>query len=122
MRNNKKILIVDDDIAVIDFFASFLERFNLEVIKAKNADEALKFFNLNKPNLVFLDIQLPDRDGVSVLKDILEISPKAKVFMLTAKSEKILQKKAKEIGAFDYITKPIDLAIFIKKIKRYIEI
>jgi len=122
MKNNKKILIVDDNIDIVNFLSNFLERFNIKVIKAKNANEALEFFSLNRPEIVLLDIQMPDRDGISVLKEILDISPKTKVFMLTAKSEEFLQKEAKEIGAIDYIIKPIDLAVLVKKIRRYIDI
>lgn len=116
----KKILIVDDEVEIVDFLARFLQRLGVVAIKASNAQDALKKFNEERPDSVFLDIQMPDKDGITVLKEIKKVDDAVKVIMITGKDDKELQAKAKKYGALDYITKPLDLSELSNKINNCI--
>ena len=69
---------------------------------------------------VFLDLHLKRMDGFDVLKALKERNPEVKVIIIAGSHDKDSMDKAKELGAIDYITKPIDLSDFKKKIDRYI--
>ncbi|MDD4955301.1 MAG: response regulator [Candidatus Omnitrophica bacterium] len=116
----KKILIVDDEVEIVDFLARFLQRLGVVAIKASNGQDALKKFNEEHPDSVFLDIQMPDKDGITLLKEIKKIDDSVKVIMITGKDDKELQAKAKKYGALDYITKPLDLSELSNKINNCI--
>jgi DNA-binding response OmpR family regulator len=116
----KKVLIVDDEKEIVEFLERFLKRFTLDVVKATGGNEAIEFYKIHNPDCVFLDIKMPDKDGIAVLKELRAINPALKVIMLTGKEEKEFQEKAKKYGALDYITKPLDLAELSKKIEKYV--
>jgi DNA-binding response OmpR family regulator len=117
MKPRKKILVVDDDREIVDFMANFLERLKFCVQKALNAEEALYYCSLKQPDCVFLDIQMPGKDGLSVLRELKKLNPNLKVIMITAKDDKESQVKAKKYGALDYITKPLDLNDLAQKVE-----
>ena len=116
----KKILVVDDEKEIVDFLERFLKRFALDVIKATGGNDAIELYKNHAPDCVFLDIKMPDKDGITVLKELRTINPLLKVIMLTGKDEKEFQEKAKKYGAIDYITKPLDLAELSRKIEEYV--
>lgn len=116
----KRVLVVDDEQDIIDFLETFLTRFNVSVIKASGGVEAIDSYQKYKPDSVLLDIQLPDKDGITVLRELKKQTPKLKVIMITGKEEKEYQAKAKKYGAIDYITKPLDLIELSEKIKEHI--
>jgi DNA-binding NtrC family response regulator len=116
----KKILVVDDEREIVNFLENFLSRLNLVTIKATAAKEAMACYLKHKPDGIFLDIAMPDKDGLTLLKELKEIDPDVKVIMITAKDDKKTQDKAKRYGALDYITKPLDLHELAKKIEQYI--
>ena len=117
---NKHILIIDDEIDIVNFMANFLKRFKISIIKATSGEEGLKAYDKDKVGLVFLDIQMPGIDGISVLRKIRKINPQAKVIMITAKTDAGSRAKAKRLGAFDYISKPLDLGELKDKIEKCI--
>lgn len=116
----RKILVVDDEKEIVDFLEKFLERFNIAVVTATTAGQALELYKEHLPEFVFLDIQMPDMDGVSLLKELKALNPKIKAIMITGKEEKEFQTKARKYGAIDYITKPLDLMKLSDKIKKHI--
>lgn len=116
----KKVLIVDDEVEIVDFLARFLQRLGIAAIKANSGEEALRKYNEEQPDFIFLDIQMPDKDGITILKEIKKIDATVKVIMITGKDDKDLQAKAKKYGALDYITKPLDLSELSIKIDNYI--
>lgn len=115
----KKVLVVDDEKEIVDFLENFLARFNLSAIKAATGKEAVELYLEYKPQCVLLDISMPDKDGLTVLKELKKIDPLAKVIMITARDDKQSYGKAKKYGALDYITKPLDLNDLSQKIKEY---
>jgi len=78
-----KVLIVDDEVEVADFLCDFLRRFKLETIKATSGQEALDMFTAEGPDWVFLDVKMPDIDGLTVLRKLRDGCPEVKAMMIT---------------------------------------
>lgn len=118
MKN--QVLIVDDEKEIVDFLESFLSRLDIATIKATTGQEALERYDASQPEFVFLDIKMPDKDGITVLKELRGKNPQVKVIMITGSEEREMQLQAKKHGAIDYITKPLDLSDLRQKIKEHI--
>lgn len=102
----RKILIVEDEVSINDILTTALKREGYDVVSAFTVREALILFEGFKPDLVLLDLMLPDGKGEEVCKIICK---KACVIMITAKSNILDKLNGMEIGADDYITKPFDI-------------
>ncbi len=105
-----KILLVDDEADVCDFMLRFFGERNFEVLSATNASEALLIAKRDRPDIVLLDIRMKDRDGMEILKEIRTMNSDAKVVMVTCVDDAETAKKAKALGAADYVTKPLVLS------------
>ena len=103
-----RILVVDDDLQIGKLVSEFLTKKGYEVFFVDNGTDALGYVKYARPHVVLLDIRMNDIDGIEVLKQILEIDPKISVMMLTALYEENIGRKALQIGAVDYITKPVN--------------
>lgn len=101
----RKILVVDDEIKIVEVVKSYLENSGYSVIKAHNGREALEKFYKEKPALIVLDLMLPDITGEDICKALRKIS-RVPIIMLTAKVDEEDILKGLNIGADDYITKP----------------
>lgn len=104
-----RILVVDDERQIGEFLHDFLTEQGYEVFYASNGDDALAFVKRVRPHVVLLDVRMTGMDGLEVLQHIMEIDPKAGVIMVTAMQEEDIGRQALQLGAVDYITKPIDL-------------
>jgi len=104
-----KLLIVDDEQSVRYSFKKLFNSSNYKISEAGNADEAIAVFNKEKPNLVILDIEMPGKDGIQVLKEIKELSPKTPVIIITAYGSGDRVIKAMKYGAYEYVEKPFDI-------------
>jgi len=121
---NKKILAVDDEERMLRFIRLNLEHDGFQVIEAIKGHEALEKMRTGMPDLILLDVMLPDIDGFEVLKMIREIST-VPVIMLTAKGEEDDRVKGLELGADDYVTKPFsprELVSRVKAVLRRVEV
>ena len=103
------VLVVDDEQAVCDLLKTFLVREGYKVTVAYNAMEALRSVQHDQPALVLLDIRLPEMDGTECLRRIKAINPQVGVVMVTAVEDENIGRKCLELGAFEYVTKPISL-------------
>ncbi len=103
-----KILVVDDEAMARKLLKDFLEVKGYDVITASGGKEALEKIK-EEPDIVLLDIMMPDMNGMEVLDKIKEMSPSAVVIMVTALAENALGVESIKRGAFDFVTKPIDL-------------
>ena len=124
IAENKKILVVDDEERMLRFIRLNLEQDGFQVIEAIKGHEALDKMRTALPDLILLDIMMPDIDGFDLLKMIREIST-IPVIMLTAKGEEDDRVKGLELGADDYITKPFsprELVSRVKAVLRRIEV
>ncbi len=103
------VLVIDDEDLIRCSLQKLIEREGFSVLTADNGLQALQTFEREKPEIVFLDIRLPDSNGLVILKTIKEISPSVVVVMITACTDLQSCVEAMKIGAYDYLDKPIDL-------------
>ena len=112
----EKILIVDDDKNICDLLRMYLEKEGYVVVMEHNGIDAVNTFNTETPDLVLLDIMLPQLDGWQVCREIRKTSEKP-IIMLTAKDETFDKVLGLELGADDYVTKPFDTKEIVARIK-----
>lgn len=105
MNQSKKILVVDDEQKIVDVVKSYLEHSGYRVFSAYSGFEALRLFEKDCPDLVILDLMLPDISGTDILKHIRKQSG-VPVIMLTARVEEEDILNGLNTGADDYVTKP----------------
>ncbi len=112
----EKILIVDDDKNICDLLRMYLEKEGYAVVMEHNGVDAVNTFNIENPDLVLLDIMLPQLDGWQVCREIRKTSDKP-IIMVTAKDETFDKVLGLELGADDYVTKPFDTKEIVARIK-----
>lgn len=112
----EKILIVDDDNNICELLRLYLEKEGYSVSIAKTGMEAVRTFAMQQPDLMLLDIMLPELDGWQVCREIRKYSNKP-IIMLTAKGETFDKVLGLELGADDYITKPFETKEVLARIK-----
>jgi DNA-binding response OmpR family regulator len=104
-----RVLVVDDDPNLQEILREFLQAKGYEVITAGDGAEGLRRVKEERPHLILLDIQMPKMDGLEVLRQLRAIDKEVSVIMITSVDEQEIARKAMELGAFDYIVKPLDL-------------
>ena len=112
----KHILIVDDDALLRRSLAFNLEKAGYRVSAAATAEEALAQVRLDPPDLVLLDIGLPEMDGLDALRHLRQRIAVPVIF-LTARRRELDQVLGLELGADDYVTKPFDVAVLVARIR-----
>ncbi|MCP3940577.1 MAG: response regulator transcription factor [Desulfobacteraceae bacterium] len=112
----QKILIIDDDIKLIHLLAEYLEENNFKISHALDGIHAVDEIKTKTPDLIILDIMLPGKDGLEVLKDIRQIYT-TPVIMLTAKGDDTNKIIGLELGADDYLAKPFNPRELLARIK-----
>lgn len=115
------VLVVDDDRSLRHMLTQTLEAINLQVVSATTAEEGLKLVSERRPDVVLLDITLPGRSGMDVLRDIQAIDLRLPVIFVTADSGSSTAIEAMQLGAYDYITKPVDLPQLNRLVQAAIE-
>jgi two-component system KDP operon response regulator KdpE len=113
---DRRILIVDDEERMVRFIRLNLEHDGFQVIEAFRGAQAIDRLRSALPDLVLLDVMLPDIDGFEVLRTIREVSS-VPVIMLTAKGEEEDRIRGLELGADDYITKPFSPRELVSRVK-----
>ena len=103
-----KILVVDDEAGICHLIEKTLAYSGFSVFKAKNASKALQIIAQEKPSLIFLDILMPDVDGLELLKQIKAIDSKIVVIMVSVQSDEATRQKAKDWGADGFVAKPFE--------------
>lgn len=115
----KKILIVEDSVFMRKILTDLLTEAGYDVIgEAVDGEEGMELANSLKPDLVTLDLILPDVTGFEVLKDIKQHNPNIPVLMITSVGEECVQDELLSLGATDIITKPFDEISVIKKLDK----
>jgi len=104
----KSVLIIDDDPLIRKTLSSHLSRQGFEVQLAEGGDEGIEKFKEFGPELVLLDVRLPDADGLEVLRRIKELNKKTCVLIMTAYDDMRTTVDAIKLGAFEYLVKPLD--------------
>jgi two-component system chemotaxis response regulator CheY len=103
-----KVLIADDAEFLRVRTARTLAVEGLTVVEADTGAKAVEMFQSENPDIVLLDLSMPEKDGLTALKEILAIKPAAKVVMLSSVGQETLVLQAIRAGAKDYIVKPAD--------------
>lgn len=116
---SKRVLIVDDAVFMRMKLKDILEKHGYEVVaEAANGIEAMEKYKQEKPDLVTMDITMPDMDGITALKGIKEIDPDAKIIMCSAMGQQTMVMEAIQAGALDFIVKPFDTDRVIQSLDR----
>jgi two-component system alkaline phosphatase synthesis response regulator PhoP len=115
----QRILVVDDDRQIVRVLRTYLERAGFNVFAAYSGDEAVRSLRIDRPDLVVLDLMLPERDGWDVTRIVrrdpaLEATP---IVMLTARVEDYDKVFGLELGADDYVTKPFNPAEVVARVR-----
>ena len=116
MSGKQKILIADDDTNIVELISLYLTKEGYETKKAYNGREALKHLQSFAPNLMILDIMMPEMDGFAVCREVRKMSS-IPIIMLTAKGETFDKVLGLELGADDYMVKPFDTKELVARVK-----
>lgn len=114
---SKRVLVVDDEPGVRGVLSRLLARGGWEVRTASDGVEARNAIESERPDLVLLDMNMPNRDGLEVLGDIMELDAGIPVIMVTGEGDSARARLAMERGARDYVSKPMDFAYLTSSIK-----
>ena len=122
MSNNKyKILIVEDDRGIANFVQTVLEANGYQVLNADRCGQGILVFASHVPDLVILDLGLPDMDGTEFIRQIRSISA-VPIIVLSARTEEIDKVSSLDLGANDYITKPFGTAELLARVRASLRI
>lgn len=112
----KKILLVDDELQIVEICKDYLNAAGYETITAKDGVQALSLARREKPDLIVLDLMMPEMDGLDVCREIRRESD-VPIIMLTARVEETDKLIGLELGADDYITKPFSPRELVARIR-----
>ncbi len=115
--NEFKVLLVDDEEDFVHTLVKRLTRRKLEVRSALSGKDALKSISENTPDVIVLDVKMPDMDGIETLKQIKALCPSTEVIMLTGHANVEVAIRGMELGAFDYLMKPIEIDELLYKLQ-----
>ncbi len=104
----KSVLVIDDDPLIRKTLSSYLSKKGFEAVAAEDGEEGIQKYEEHIPDLVILDIRLPDVDGLEVLGRIREKNPNASIIIMTAYDDMKTTIEAIKLGAFEYLVKPLD--------------
>ncbi len=113
----QKILVVDDEVQIVRVVRGYLEKAGYRVLTAGNGRDALFLARDEKPDLVVLDLQMPEVDGLEFTRRIRAEQPDLAIIMLTARVEEMDRILGLELGADDYVTKPFSPRELVARVR-----
>ncbi|MGH9427594.1 MAG: response regulator, partial [Terriglobia bacterium] len=108
------VLIVDDEPSFCMFLKGILKSHGHEVLTANTGRDALDGFQQLRPQFTLLDLQMPDMDGLEVLRRIRALDPRASVMILTAWGSEDLELAARQLGAVDFLSKALSMDTIVR--------
>lgn len=114
---SQKVLVVDDEQSIVTLLKYNIEQAGYQVVVAYDGVQALEKVNEEKPDLVVLDVMLPEMDGIEVCKTIRSDKNQVPILMLTAKDDEFDRVLGLELGADDYMTKPFSPREVVARVK-----
>ncbi|MDX6617789.1 MAG: hypothetical protein QOK36_175, partial [Gaiellales bacterium] len=111
------VLIVEDERRIASFVARGLTREGYTVQAVADGDAALASVARQEPALVLLDVMLPGRDGIAVLRELMQLKPGLPVMMLSARSDPEIKVSALRAGAIDYVAKPFSFDELLERVR-----
>ncbi len=112
-----KILVVDDNLKIRRLMEIYLKREGFDVLTAENGQQALLLLDLHQPSLIIADIMMPELDGYELTQALREAGFDIPILMVTARDTYPDKKRGFEIGADDYMTKPVDMDEVVLRVK-----
>ncbi len=103
-----RVLIVDDEPDAVEALQAFLTAKGYEVLAASNGEDTLRRVKEDRPHLILLDTRMPKMNGLDVLRQVRQIDHEVGVIMIAGDNEEETGRQALKLGAFDYITRPLD--------------
>jgi len=113
-----RILVVDDERVIAELFEDYLRIQGFDVVTANSGMEALTQLEGYHPDVILLDVRMPEMDGIETLKRIVARNPRVGVLMVSGNDDVDLAKEAIALGAFDYILKPIDFGYLSRALEK----
>ncbi|MBC7197389.1 MAG: response regulator [Deferribacterales bacterium] len=117
MKN--KVLIIDDDFSIREFYKTFFVENGFDVITAEDGIVGLEYFKEQKPDIILLDISMPEKNGLDVLREIREIDENIPVFLLTAYEEH--KRNFASLYADEYFVKTKKPSLILERVEKAIE-
>jgi len=111
------VLLVDDELEFLETLVKRLKKRNLCVQGAKSGEEALQMLKSEQPDVVLLDVKMPGMDGIETLRQIKKLYPLVEVIMLTGHASMEVAIEGMELGAFDYLMKPMNIDELLYKLQ-----
>ncbi|MBF0119749.1 MAG: response regulator [Desulfobacterales bacterium] len=115
--NTVKVMLVDDEVDFTEILQKRMKKRNIDTLIANSGKAAISLIKKEKIDVVVLDMKMPDLDGIQTMKELKKINPLLEVIMLTGHASLGIAKEGIELGAFDYLMKPIDTDSLIFKIQ-----
>ncbi|SMC70767.1 sigma 54-interacting transcriptional regulator [Sporomusa malonica] len=109
MNSNYTVMVVDDEDSVRRLLSAVLKREGYQVVCAESGEEALSKFKTVQPDLIIMDIRMPNIDGITAFKEMRKIRQNVTVILMTAYAAVETAVEAIKLGAFDYVIKPFDI-------------
>lgn len=117
MSDKRSILIIEDEHAISNFICRALTANDYKAISATSAKEGLSLFFSHGPDLVLLDLGLPDMDGLDVLMQLRDLPREVPVIIISARDRELEKVKALDMGADDYVVKPFGVSELLARIR-----
>lgn len=115
-KKNKKVLVVDDDKDLCNLISDIIKEDGYEVNKAYDADSALNIIIRDKHDVMIIDNKLSGISGIDVIEQSRYLDPELKTIMMSAYGNTSTKLKAKDLGVYDFLDKPFDIKILLKRV------
>ncbi|MDY6910108.1 MAG: response regulator [Thermodesulfobacteriota bacterium] len=112
-----RVLLVDDEAEFLETLVKRLKKRRVDVQGVRSGEEALEFIRTQPVDVVVLDVKMPGMDGIQTLKAIKSMDPLVEVIMLTGHASVEVAIQGMELGAFDYLMKPMDIDELLYKVQ-----
>jgi two-component system, OmpR family, KDP operon response regulator KdpE len=117
MTKDLRVLVIDDEPAIRRFLRASLSAQGYQVIEAQTANGALELFRRNTPDVVVLDLGLPDGDGLDIIKELRDGGSAAPIIVLSSRTDEAGKVRALDLGADDYVTKPFGVEELLARLR-----
>ncbi len=111
------VLLVDDEVEFLETLIKRMKKRQVNAFGAKSGEEALDWLVKNSADVIVLDVRMPGIDGIETLKEIKKINPLVEIILLTGHASLEVAREGMELGAFDYLMKPIDIDELLYKVQ-----